>query len=171
MHEVALYYRKPRRGGCKVRTRSLLLTTRKRKQWGGLYPADPKGRRLAPCDFVCKAAQTPHAGAWRRTTARTRGLSLTKGSRMAASETLVYLFSYSLPNQYQKQQKRRREEDTQKHTRKQTNACSVCVCGGGAGGELEHGAISSSYLSLSALALNESSSTLGHITFVLYKSL
>lgn len=44
---------------------------------------------------------------------------------MAAPETLVYLFSYSLPNQYQKQQKRRREEDTQKHTQKQTNACSV----------------------------------------------
>lgn len=93
-------------------------TTQKRKQWGGLYPADRKGRRLVPCDFVCKATQTPRAGARRRTTARTQGLSLTKGSRRAVSETLVYLFSYSLPNQYQKQQKRRREEDTQKNTRK-----------------------------------------------------
>lgn len=121
----SLYYRKSWQGGCKIRTCSLLLTTQKRKQWGGLYPADPKGRRLAPCDFVCKATQTPCAGARQRTTARTQGLSPTKGSRMAVSETLAYLSSYSLPNQYQKQQKRRREEDTQKHTQKQTNACSV----------------------------------------------
>lgn len=44
-----------------------------------------------------------------------------------------------------------------------------CLFSGGR--ELEHGAFSSSYLSLSALALNECSSSLGHITFVLYKSL
>lgn len=123
--KLLFYYREPWQGGRKIHIHSLLLTTEKRKQWGGLYPADPKGRRLAPCDFVCKATQTPRAGAWQRTTARTQGLSLTKGSRIAVSETLVYLFSYSLPNQYQKQQKRRREEDTKKHTQKQTNACSV----------------------------------------------
>jgi len=55
---------------------------------------------------------------------------------------------------------------TKQNTRKQINACSV-----GGGRELERGGVSSSYLSLSALALNECSSALGHITFVLFKSL
>lgn len=134
------------------------------KRWGGLYPADPKGRRLAPRDSVCKAAQTPHAGARRRTTAELRAVA-DKREQDGGVGKLVFLLSYSLPNQYQKQQKRRRQEDTKKHSQKQTNACS------GGGGELERGAISPSYLSLPALALNECSSTLGHITFVLYESL
>ena len=102
-----------------------------------------------------------------------KGLSPTKGSRIAVSETLVYLFSYSLPNQYQKQQKKKKQKKnagTRRKKKKKTHAkANKCLFSGGR--ELERGAISSSYLSLSALALNECSSTLGHITFVLYKSL
>lgn len=98
----------------------------KRKIMGCFFhPAHPKGRHLASCGCVCEAARSPQTGAWQRGAARTPGLSPTKRSTVAVSETLVYLFSYSLPNQYQKQQKRRRREDTQKHARKQTNACSV----------------------------------------------
>lgn len=85
--------------------------------------------------------------------------------KRAASETPVYLFSYSLPNQYQKQQKTKAQG---RHRRTYVNANKRLFSGGR---ELEHATNSSSYLSLSALALNECSSSLGHITFVLYQSL
>ena len=100
-----------------------------------------------------------------------KGLSPTKGSRIAVSETLVYLFSYSLPNQYQKQQKKKQKKNAGTRRKKKKTHAKANKCLFSGGRELERGAISSSYLSLSALALNECSSTLGHITFVLYKSL
>lgn len=105
----------------------------------------------------------PCAGAWQRTTAGTPGLSPTKRSTVAVPETLVYLVSYSLLNQYQKQQKCRREG---RHTKTYAKA-NKCLFSRGR--ELERATISPSYLSLAALAPNECSPTLGHITFVLYQ--
>lgn len=147
----------------KVVTLAHFFSDTKEKQCPGFYPAHPKGRHLAPCDFVCKATPAPWAGAWQRTTAGTPGLSPTKRSTVAVPETLVYLFSYSLLNQYQKQQKCRREG---RHTKTYAKA-NKCLFSRGR--ELERATISPSYLSLAALAPNECSPTLGHIPFVLYQ--
>lgn len=91
--KVALYCRKkksPGKGGRReIFFSSARLTspndTKEKNNGGGLYPADPKGRRLAPCDFVCKATRSPRARR-RDNSEQTQGLPPTKGSWMAASE-------------------------------------------------------------------------------------
>lgn len=150
--------------------------TKEKNNGGGLYPADPKGRRLAPCDFVCKATRSPHARQ-RDNSEQTQGLPPTKGSRMAASEK-PRRTSTPIPSLINiKSNTKRRRARTHVHTLNKhlfafAYVIFVCVCVCGVWGGVRAAAPSPHlYLSLHALALNECSSTLGHITFVFHESL